>query len=50
VAVKVHHAGIAEAVESDLRNIAMLEGVVGPLGARKPRLRERGRGALRALP
>ncbi len=35
VAVKVQHAGIEEAVESDLRNISMLEGVVtlaGPKG------------------
>ncbi len=35
VAVKVQHTGIEEAVESDLRNVAMLEGVVslaGPKG------------------
>lgn len=35
VAVKIQHAGIEEAVESDLRNVGMLEGVVnlaGPKG------------------
>lgn len=35
VAVKVHHTGIAEAVESDLRNMAVLEMLVGPAGGRK---------------
>ncbi len=35
VAVKVHHTGIAEAVEADLRNMAVLEMLVGPAGGRK---------------
>ncbi len=35
VAVKVQHPGIRKAVESDLDNAGMLEGIVGALGARK---------------
>lgn len=34
VAVKVQHAGIEEAVESDLKNVAMLEGVINLAGPR----------------
>jgi predicted unusual protein kinase regulating ubiquinone biosynthesis (AarF/ABC1/UbiB family) len=35
VAVKVQHAGMAEAVEADLANMATLEALVGPLGGRR---------------
>ena len=35
VAVKVQHPGIRRAVESDLDNAGLLEGLVGSLGARK---------------
>lgn len=34
VAVKVQHAGIEEAVESDLKNVSMLEGVINLAGPR----------------
>lgn len=34
VAVKIQHAGIEEAVESDLKNIGMLEGVINLAGPR----------------
>lgn len=35
VAVKVQHAGMAEAVEADLANMSTLEALVGPLGGRR---------------
>jgi predicted unusual protein kinase regulating ubiquinone biosynthesis (AarF/ABC1/UbiB family) len=35
VAVKVQHPGIARAVESDLANAGMLEGIVGSLGGKR---------------
>jgi predicted unusual protein kinase regulating ubiquinone biosynthesis (AarF/ABC1/UbiB family) len=35
VAVKVQHPGIARAVESDLENASVLEGLAGALGARR---------------
>lgn len=35
VAVKVQHTDIARAVESDLRNMAFIEGLVGPAGGRR---------------